>query len=91
MRQRRARGANGRDGATTAEQEDAGAIVLSEPHNVFSECQAAKYCGICAGTLRLWRSTGTGPAYFRAGAKLIRYRRSDLDEWIEGRITRPSA
>lgn len=87
MLQRRARAANGREGATT-DLEDA---VLSEPHNVLSECQAAKYCGVSPGTLRLWRTKGTGPAFFRCGEKLIRYRLRDLDEWILSRLCWPSA
>jgi predicted DNA-binding transcriptional regulator AlpA len=37
--------------------------------------------------LRLWRSEERGPRYFRAGEKLIRYRRVDLDNWIESRLS----
>jgi predicted DNA-binding transcriptional regulator AlpA len=41
--------------------------------------------------LRLWRAEGAGPRFFRAGEKLIRYRRSDLDKWIEHRLSAPFA
>jgi len=51
---------------------------------------AAKYIGVSEATLRLWRSHGEGPPYFRAGEKLIRYRRVDLDAWIESRLNKPS-
>lgn len=51
--------------------------------------QAARYLGISEAALRLWRSRGEGPRYFRAGDKLIRYRRSDLDFWIESRLSEP--
>jgi excisionase family DNA binding protein len=47
---------------------------------------AAKYMGISEAALRLWRAEGQGPRYFRAGEKLIRYRRADLDAWIEARL-----
>jgi excisionase family DNA binding protein len=48
--------------------------------------QAARYLGVSEATLRLWRSEGKGPAFFRAGEKLVRYRRADLDTWIEARL-----
>ena len=53
--------------------------------------QAAKYVGISEGALRLWRAEGKGPRYFRAGEKLVRYRRADLDTWIEERLSQPKS
>ena len=53
--------------------------------------QAAKYIGISEAALRLWRSEGRGPRYFKAGEKLVRYRRADLDSWIEARLSAPAA
>ncbi len=46
--------------------------------NTLNEREAGKYLGISAAVLRLWRSKGKGPRYFRAGEKLVRYRRADL-------------
>jgi len=60
---------------------------MNEQQNVFSERDAARYLGVSPSVLRLWRSEGTGPVYFRAGLKLIRYRRVDLDSWIESRLS----
>ena len=57
--------------------------------NALNERQAAKYLGVSAGTLRLWRTEGRAPRFFRAG-KLIRFRRADLDEWIEQRLSTPT-
>jgi excisionase family DNA binding protein len=56
--------------------------------NALNERQAAKYLGISPGTLRLWRAEGSSPRYFRAG-KLVRFRVSDLNEWIEQRLSAP--
>jgi predicted DNA-binding transcriptional regulator AlpA len=53
--------------------------------------QTAKYLGISAAVLRLWRAERKGPRYFKAGEKLIRYRRADLDAWIEARLSAPAA
>jgi excisionase family DNA binding protein len=57
--------------------------------NALNERQAAKYLGVSAGTLRLWRSENRSPRYFRAG-KLIRFRVRDLNEWIEQRLSAPT-
>jgi excisionase family DNA binding protein len=58
--------------------------------NALNERQAAKYLGVSPGTLRLWRAENRSPRFFRAG-KLIRYRRADLDSWIEARLSAPVA
>jgi predicted DNA-binding transcriptional regulator AlpA len=55
---------------------------------VFNVKQAGTYIGCSESVLRLWRSQGKGPRYFRAG-KLVRYRRTDLDSWIEARLCEP--
>lgn len=46
--------------------------------------------GIATGTLRWWRhkGAGDGPKWFRLGPKAIRYRRSDVDAWIEEHYAR---
>lgn len=49
---------------------------------------ASAYVGCSEASLRLWRSKGQGPRYFRAG-KLVRYRKTDLDSWIEARLNEP--
>lgn len=53
-----------------------------------NEKTAAVYIGCAAGTLRLWRSEGRGPTFDRAG-RLIRYRKSELDKWIEKQSREP--
>lgn len=58
-----------------------------EQQNTLTPKQAAKYLGISEGALRLWRSEGKGPRHYRAGEKLVRYRRTDLDSWIEARLS----
>jgi excisionase family DNA binding protein len=59
-----------------------------EEQNVFNPKQAGRYLGCSESVLRLWRSQGKGPRYFRAG-KLVRYRKADLDAWIEARLSEP--
>ena len=63
---------------------------MSEQQNALTEREAARYVGVSPAALRLWRSEGRGPRFFRAGEKLIRYRRVDLDFWIEARLSQPT-
>lgn len=65
-------------------------MVIEQPSTLTPK-QAAKYVGISEAALRLWRAEGKGPRYFRAGEKLVRYRRADLDAWIEARLSAPAA
>ena len=44
--------------------------------------ESAPYVGHTERTLVRWRNQGTGPSYIRIGRK-IRYRKRDLDAWIE--------
>jgi excisionase family DNA binding protein len=64
---------------------------MNELENTLTPLKAAKYLGISEAVLRLWRSEGKGPRHFRAGEKLVRYRRADLDAWIEARLSAPAA
>lgn len=64
---------------------------MMEQQNTFTPKKAASYLGISEAALRLWRSRDEGPRYFRAGDKLVRYRRVDLDSWIEARLVTPAA
>jgi len=65
--------------------------MTQELQHIVNERQAAKYLGISEGTLRLWRSLGKAPRHFKAGEKMVRYLRSDLDLWIEGRLNSTGA
>jgi predicted DNA-binding transcriptional regulator AlpA len=65
--------------------------IVTEQENTLNPLKAAKYLGISEAALRLWRSEGRGPRYFKAGEKLVRYRRVDLDSWVEARLSAPAA
>lgn len=50
----------------------------------------AAYLGVPVATVRAWRVAGIGPRGFRVG-KHVRYRRSDVDGWIEAQASGPTA
>jgi len=55
---------------------------MEDGHPYLSSRQAALHLGVSEAALRLWRSQGRGPRYFRLN-RLVRYRRLDLDAWVE--------
>ena len=53
---------------------------------LLTETEAANILGFSIRTLQKWRSQGGGPRFVRVSARAIRYRRTDLDQWIESRL-----
>jgi excisionase family DNA binding protein len=49
---------------------------------------AARVLGLDHRTLEQWRYQGKGPAYLKVGRQ-VRYRRDDLDAWLNGRRIEP--
>ena len=47
--------------------------------------QAAQYLGVAKQTLHNWRSSGRYRLPCLRVGRLVRYRRSDLDAWLESR------
>lgn len=50
--------------------------------SLLTEEQAAELIQFSPHTLRCWRSDGEGPKWCRVGKRAIRYKRSDLQDWI---------
>jgi predicted DNA-binding transcriptional regulator AlpA len=48
--------------------------------------QVARQMGVTPGTLEAWRLRGGGPKFVRVSKRCIRYRRQDVESWIEERI-----
>lgn len=53
--------------------------------------QTAWVLGLKKRTLERWRIEGCGPKYLRLSARCIRYRQSDLDAWLDGRVRRSTS
>lgn len=49
------------------------------------ERQAAEYLSLSPRTLQTWRQRGNGPRFLKLG-RSVRYRRADLDAFIESRV-----
>lgn len=51
--------------------------------------EAARRLGLHPTTLGTWRVEGRGPKYVKLGARKVRYRESDIEDWLD-RNTRTS-
>lgn len=52
--------------------------------------EAATYCRLGKPTLERFRISGNGPHYCKLGGA-VRYRKADLDVWLESRLTRSTS
>lgn len=59
---------------------------VAEPESLLTEVEAARFLNLTTRALQQWRARGTGPAFVRISHCCIRYRRRDLDAFIESRI-----
>ncbi|MBU2606172.1 MAG: helix-turn-helix domain-containing protein [Alphaproteobacteria bacterium] len=67
----------------------------SEPEikrgDLLTESQAATILNLSPRTLRNWRHLGGGPKFVKHSARLIRYRRQDLVEWVNQRVRKSTS
>jgi len=61
------------------------------PDPLLTEAEAAAYVSYRPRTLASWRLTGRGPRFVAVSRTSVRYRRSDLDEWIESKLRRSTS
>ncbi len=52
---------------------------------LFTSPEAAAYIGVSENTLSVWRCVGRYAIPFIKVGRLVRYRRSDLEAWLESR------
>lgn len=48
--------------------------------------EAAALLSVSPRCMENWRYRGEGPDFVRVSGRCVRYRRSDLDKWIEERV-----
>lgn len=55
-------------------------------HDLLNEREAAKLLSISPATMNRWRCERVGPDFLRVSRRAIRYRRCDLERWLEARV-----
>jgi hypothetical protein len=69
--------------ALEAQEVEPEPVRAGDPTDLLTTADLARFIGgISPGTIANWRMTGRGPRFTRAGGK-IRYRRGDVDSWLE--------
>ena len=59
--------------------------VITSSRELLDEQQAAISIDVTPGTLSVWRSTGRYNLPFIKVGRKVRYRRADLETWLEAR------
>jgi predicted DNA-binding transcriptional regulator AlpA len=54
-------------------------------HEILSEREVSNWLGVSAPTLFRLRQHGAGPKFVQLSARRIGYRRSSVEEWLQGR------
>lgn len=57
-----------------------------DPDRLMNEVEAAQILGYTIRCLQNWRLRGGGPRFVKVSSRSIRYRRRDLNEWIESKL-----
>jgi excisionase family DNA binding protein len=50
--------------------------------DIITEEEAAALLRVKRFTMRKWRREGGGPRFIRCGGRLIRYIKTDIDDWL---------
>ena len=53
---------------------------------LITEIEAADFLGYSIRALQNWRVRGGGPRFVKVSSRSIRYRRRELNEWIERKL-----
>ena len=59
--------------------------IVQRTRELLDEKQAAEFLGVAPGTLSVWRSCGRYALPFIKCGHLVKYRRADLESWLESR------
>jgi excisionase family DNA binding protein len=59
--------------------------IVTRSCELLDENQAAAYLTVSPGTLSVWRSVGRYNLPFVKVGRMVRYRLTDLDAWLEAR------
>ncbi|MCZ6622909.1 MAG: helix-turn-helix domain-containing protein [Deltaproteobacteria bacterium] len=63
-----------------------GNLLINNDKHLLTEREAADFLGVTSRCLQAWRYRGGGPKFVRISSRCIRYRKSDLVEWVEERL-----
>ena len=65
-----------------AEKEDHPIVDRQTSEILLTEKETARFLHVTPHALQKWRSDGKGPRYIKTGRKFLRYRQSDLEQFL---------
>jgi predicted DNA-binding transcriptional regulator AlpA len=51
-------------------------------NELMTTAAVSQYLGIAVSTLAMYRAAGVGPKYIKVLHRLVRYRRADVEQWL---------
>jgi len=75
--------------AIAAKLRTASAISQAPSARLLTPKETSEFLCVPEGTLAQWRSQKRGPAFLKLEDRLVRYRRSDLERYIESKTVEP--
>lgn len=59
--------------------------------SLLTEVEVANILGVAVPTLRNWRHLGKGPRFLKVGQRIVRYRRDDIEAFLQAGLARRDA
>jgi len=56
-----------------------------QDEDMLTEAEVARMLGVSLSTVKRLRASGEGPPSIRVGKRALRYRRSDVEAWLQRR------
>jgi predicted DNA-binding transcriptional regulator AlpA len=57
-------------------------VTTLQPGDLVDEREFAEIIDSKVATVRNWRSLGKGPPFIKIGERMVRHRRSDIEQWL---------
>ena len=66
-------------------------VISAMTQELMTRNDAADYLGVTKDTLAQMASRGIGPQFAKLSGRIVRYRRTDIDAWVEEKLTNTPA
>lgn len=61
---------------------------MTQPTEYLTTKQTADLLGVSLDALLMWRQTRSGPPFVQTTSKFVRYRRADVERWMEENLVK---
>lgn len=61
---------------------------MTQPTEYLTTKQTADLLGVSPDALLMWRQSRSGPPFIQTTSKFVRYRRGDVEQWMEENLVK---